>query len=166
VREVFILHGFQTPSYQIRTKHNVIEPIQPKYKINVSTFFRDSFITVFGLSFLLPSLFLYQKFQSRGAWLWSESEICLSSRCLLVERKRNFRSREARGGWGKATSALLSLWHVQGYPSTTPLQYLLLRPIHLATCFLYIPDASLSRVHSVISHRTPKKSLSKAGAVS
>jgi len=86
------------------------------------------------------------------------------TRRVVVEREQNIQSPEARGNGGKATSALFSLWHVQGYPSTTPLQYLTLRPIHLATCFLYIPDAPLSRVHSVNSHRTPKKSLSKAGA--
>ena len=74
-----------------------------------------------------------------------------------MERKRNLQSPVARGSGGKAISALSSLRHVQGYPFTTLLQYLHLRPIHLATCFLYIPDASLSRVHSVNSHRTPKK---------
>jgi hypothetical protein len=74
------------------------------------------------------------------------------TRRVVVERERNLS--KSRGG--KATSALFSLWHVQGYPSTTPLQYLLLHPIHVATCFLYMPDASISRVHSVNSHRTTK----------
>ena len=75
---------------------------------------------------------------------------------VVVERHRKFQSPEALGSGGKATSALFSLWLVQGCPTTTSLQYLPLRPIHLATYFLYIPDASLSRVYSVNSHRTPK----------
>ena len=73
-----------------------------------------------------------------------------------MERKRKFQSPEAPGSGGKATSALFSLRHVQGYPSTTPLQYLPLHPIQIASSFLYNPDASISRVHSVNSHRIPK----------
>jgi hypothetical protein len=91
VLEVILLHGFQTPSYQIRTKHNVIEPKQTQPKLKCFDFLRR--FLHHGVRFLILTAFVIpisSISKSHGAWLWSESEICLSLAVLVSGTKAKF----------------------------------------------------------------------------
>jgi hypothetical protein len=83
-----LLHGFQTLSYQIRSKHNVIENKQTKYKLKcidfLSRFIRHVVRSLILTAFVIP---ISKIAKSRGAWLWSESEIFKDLRRLVVVRK-------------------------------------------------------------------------------